>query len=121
MALLFLFPLAWPFLVLYAMFRHPGVAAFLAGVGVTWYLFAHTTGWGWVALVLLAAILITALRIKEQDDHAREAVALQRSVELDLDRRDQRLGAERADRARMEREAELIAQALIREARGVRR
>ena len=121
MWLLFLFPLAWPFLALYAMIRFPRTTITLMAAGVTWYLFEHTTGGGWVAIVVFAAILIAVLRIREQDDNAREAINLQRVVERDLDQRDRYLEAGRADRARMELQADLIAKALVREAGKVRR
>lgn len=118
MRILFLFPLAWPFLVLYAMVTHPRTALMLIATALTWYLAVNTTYGGWIAAGVFAVILIGVLRIREQDDHAREAINLQRRVEADLDRRDQYLEADRAGRAQMQMQADLIAKALVREARG---
>lgn len=110
-----------PFLIIYAMIRLPRLTVTLVGVGLTCYLLAQYPLFGYVMLGLEIATLIVVLRIREQDGNAREATNLQRSVERDLDRRDRRLEADRAGRAQMEVQADLIAKALVREAGRVRR
>jgi hypothetical protein len=110
-----------PFLIIYVMFRFWRLTLTLVVVGMTGYLLYRYPVVGGVLAALEIVILIVALRIREQDDNAREAIDLQRVVERDLDRRDRSLEAGRADRARMELQAELIAQALVREAGKVRR
>jgi cobalamin biosynthesis protein CobD/CbiB len=109
-----------PFLIVYVMIRFWRLTLTLATVGLTWYLIVQHPLVGYVLLVLEVAIVIGVLQIREQDDNAREAINLQRRVESDLDRRDRHLEADRVGRAQVELQADLIAQALIREARRVR-
>jgi hypothetical protein len=116
-----LLPIAWPFLVLYLMVRLWRLTLPLIAVSVVWYLSVTHPLAAWVVGAMFVAILITVLRIRESDDNAREAINRQRAVERDLDQRDRHLEAGRADRARMELQAELIAKALVREAREIRR
>jgi len=112
---------AWPFAVLYAMVRFWRLTVPLSALAVTWYLLATHPVAGLIVGGLFVAILIAVLRIRESDDNAREVTNRQRAVERDLDRRDQHLEAGRADRARMELQADMIAKALVREAGKVRR
>ena len=106
-----------PFLIIYAMIRLWKLTLTLFLVGVTWLLIAQHPIFGYCLLGLEVVTLIFALRVREQDGNARAATNLQRRVEADLDRRDRRLEVDLAGRAHMERQAELIAKALIQEAR----
>jgi hypothetical protein len=106
-----------PFLIIYAMFKFWRLTVTLFLVSVTWILIAQHPIIGYSLLGLEVVSLIFALHVREQDGNAREATNLQRRVEADLDRRDRRLEVDRAGRAQMERQAELVAAALIREAR----
>lgn len=108
------------FLIIWVMIRFWRLTLTLAVVGVTAVLLVQHPFFGYVVLALELLILVAVLRIREQDDNAREAINLQRRVESDLDRRDRRLEVDRVGRADMERHAELVAKALIREARRVR-
>lgn len=110
-----------PFLIIYAMIKLWRLTLTLFVVGMTGYLLHQYPVVGGLFAALEIVILIVALRIREQDDNAREAINLQRVVERDLDRRDRSLEAGRADRARMELQADLNAKALVREAGRVRR
>lgn len=106
-----------PFLIIYAMFKFWRLTVTLFLVSVTWILIAQHPIIGYSLLGLEVVSLIFALHVREQDGNAREATNLQRRVEADLDRRDRRLEVDRAGRAQMERQAELVAAALIRESR----
>jgi uncharacterized membrane protein len=106
-----------PFLIIYAMIRLWKLTLTVFLIGVTWLLIVQHPIIGYSLLGLEIVTLIFALRVREQDGNAREATNLQRRVEADLDRRDRRLEVDRAGRAQMERQAQLIATELIREAR----
>lgn len=110
-----------PFLVIWVMIRFWRLTLTLTVVGVTGYLLYQYPIAGGVLAAVEVVILIAALRIREQDDNAREAINRRRAVERDLDQRDRYLETGRADRARMELQAELIAKALVREAGKVHR
>lgn len=116
-----LIPIAWPFLVLYLMVRLWRLTLPAAIIGVIWWLSGTNPLAAWIVGGISIVILIAVLRVRESDDNAREVVNRRRAVEQDLDRRDLALEAIRADRARMEMQADMIAKALVREAGKVSR
>lgn len=109
-----------PLLIIWVMVKFPRLTVTLAAAGVTGLLLVQHPFFGYVVLALELITLVTVLRIREQDDNAREAINLQRRVESDLDRRDRHLEADRVGRAQMQAHANMVAVALIREARRVR-